>query len=477
MGEARSTPVIRAVKDLAAAPHLDTVIIDAPPGVACPAVEALRGADFAVLVTEPTPFGLHDLKLAVETARQMDIPCGVVVNRAGIGDSRVNDFCAAEGVPILLEIPDNRRIAEACSRGEVFAATDAAFAADLRDLAGRSPGPDCRESDFSRELSGEGGDAVNGSDSSFVPKQLVVLSGKGGTGKTSIVAALAALVHRQGAGRLRCRRRRSPSGARSAAPKHREPFMSGKEAHIEPERCSACGECMEHCRFDAIGLAGSNGGRLVYAVDPLACEGCGLCARVCTCNAVEMLEPERGEWFVSDTRHGPLVHARLNIGGENSGKLVTLVRNQALALAQETGAGLVLVDGPPGIGCPVIASVTGADLVLAVTEPTVSGAHDLERAADLVQGFGLPLAVCINKIDLNPDMAERIRELCATRGFPVVGELSYDTAVVRAQVEGKSIVEYGGSPVADQIREMWKILDSMLEEERRHRDGLFAAGQ
>lgn len=135
VGEARSLPVMRAVKDLAAAPQLDMVLIDAPPGVACPAVEALRGADFTVLVTEPTPFGLHDLELAIETTRQMDIPCGVVVNRAGIGDSRVSEYCFAEGIPILLEIPDNRRIAEACSRGEVFAATDAAFAADLRDLA------------------------------------------------------------------------------------------------------------------------------------------------------------------------------------------------------------------------------------------------------------------------------------------------------------------------------------------------------
>lgn len=135
VGEARSIPIIRAVKNLAAAPALDTVIIDAPPGVACPAVETLRGADFTVLVTEPTPFGLHDLKLAVETARQMSIPCGVVINRAGIGDSRVNDYCDAENIPILLEIPDNRLIAEACSRGEVFSATNAAFASDLRAFA------------------------------------------------------------------------------------------------------------------------------------------------------------------------------------------------------------------------------------------------------------------------------------------------------------------------------------------------------
>ena len=294
------------------------------------------------------------------------------------------------------------------------------------------------------------------------PGQLVVISGKGGTGKTSVVAALAALATDKvladcdvDAADLHL--------VLDPELKQRETFMSGKEAHIVPERCSACGLCMEHCRYDAIRLVRPEGARSFYEVDPLACEGCGLCARVCTCSAVEMLEAERGEWFVSDTRHGPLVHARLNIGGENSGKLVTLVRNRASALAEETNAGLVIVDGPPGIGCPVIASVTGADLVLAVTEPTVSGAHDLERAADLIKGFGLPLAVCINKTDLNPDMAARIREVCAARGLPVVGELSYDTAVIGAQLEGKSIVEYGDSVVAEQMREMWRILESMLK--------------
>lgn len=294
------------------------------------------------------------------------------------------------------------------------------------------------------------------------PKQLVVLSGKGGTGKTSIVAAFAALasdkvladcdvdaadLHLVMAPQLR----------------RRETFTAGKEAHIVPEVCSACGECADLCRFDAIRMVQAEGGRSVYAVDPMACEGCGLCVRVCGSAAVSMVDAERGELFVSDTRHGALVHARLNIGGENSGKLVTLVRTQASALAQELGYSLVLVDGPPGIGCPVIASVTAADLVLAVTEPTVSGAHDLERAAELVQGFGLPLAVCINKVDLNREMADRIKEVCAERGLPVVGELSYDTAVIRAQVEGKSIVEYGGSPVADQIRDMWNTLDGTLK--------------
>lgn len=298
-------------------------------------------------------------------------------------------------------------------------------------------------------------------DSTPAVRQLVILSGKGGTGKTSIVAALAALATDKVLADcdvnaadldlvLEPERRR------------REPFFAGMKAHIAPDRCSACGLCQEHCRFGAIRMAPANSGRLAYEIDHMACEGCGLCARVCTSNAVKMLEPEQGEWFVSETRHGLLVHARLNVGGENSGKLVTLVRNEALALAQESGADLVIIDGPPGIGCPVIASVTAADLILAVTEPTVSGSHDLERAADLGQGFGLPLAVCINKADLNPAMAGRIRELCGARGFPVVGELSYDTAVVRAQVQGKSIIEYGDSPVADQIRNMWNTLDSML---------------
>jgi MinD superfamily P-loop ATPase len=298
--------------------------------------------------------------------------------------------------------------------------------------------------------------------SAVAPRQVVVLSGKGGTGKTSVVAAIATL---------------TPSKVLADCDvdaadlhlvldpqrRHTETFLAGKEARIAPERCSACGVCAEHCRFDAIRVTSHNGGRSVYAVDPIACEGCGLCARVCTPGAVDMVDAERGEWFIADTRHGPLVYARLNIGGENSGKLVTVVRDQALALAEEMGASLVVVDGPPGIGCPVIASVTGADLVLAVTEPSVSGVHDLERAAELVGGFGLPLTVCINKSDLNRDMAQHIREVCAARDWPVVGELDYDVAVVRAQVEGKSIVEYGGSVVADQIRKMWDVLEDTLK--------------
>jgi MinD superfamily P-loop ATPase len=294
-------------------------------------------------------------------------------------------------------------------------------------------------------------------------KQLVVLSGKGGTGKTSIVAALAALKGRTvladcdvDAANLHL--------LLDPRLQHREPFFAGLEARIAAERCSSCGDCMNHCRFDAILPVDQGEKPRRYAVDHLACEGCGLCSEICPSNAVELFEPQRGELFVSHTIHGPLVHAQLSVGGENSGKLVTVVRDRALSLAQEAAAGLVIIDGPPGIGCPVIASVTGADLVLAVTEPTVSGKHDLERIVSLVRSFDIPLAVCINKRDINPEVAADIRRTCAELGIPVVGEIDYDADVVRAQVAGISIMDYDGGRAAEQIREMWTNLETTLFE-------------
>lgn len=292
-------------------------------------------------------------------------------------------------------------------------------------------------------------------------RQLVVLSGKGGTGKTTVVAALASLA----ADKVLADCDVDAADLHlllAPSVQQMKTFAAGKQARIAPTRCSACGQCAERCRFGAIYTTQNEAGRTVYAVDPAACEGCGYCARVCSSNAVNMIEAERGRWFSSTTRLGPLVHAQLNIGGENSGKLVTLVRNEASRQAETQGAGLVIVDGPPGIGCPVIASVTGADLLLAVTEPTVSGEHDLARAAGLVQGFGLPLAVCINKADLNEKVRDRIREFCASHDYPVIGELDYDPRVVQAQVEARTIVEYGDSVVAGQIEEMWAKLESML---------------
>jgi MinD superfamily P-loop ATPase len=295
-----------------------------------------------------------------------------------------------------------------------------------------------------------------------VPKQLVVLSGKGGTGKTTVTAALGSMARRKvladcdvDAPDLHL--------LLDLVPVSREVFRAGKEARIITERCCRCGLCTDYCRFDAIrATANGDGEKPLYVVDPVSCEGCGLCALVCTSKAVDMIEPERGHWMVSDTRLGPLVHARLAIGGENSGKLVTLVREQALTLARERHLDLVIVDGPPGVGCPVIASVAGADLVLAVTEPTVSGVHDLERLVTLVRTFKVPLAVCINKCDLNREMTTQIERLCAASEIEIVGRIAYDTTAVEAQVEARSIIEYNAGPMVDQLRAMWAGIENKL---------------
>jgi MinD superfamily P-loop ATPase len=300
------------------------------------------------------------------------------------------------------------------------------------------------------------------------PKELVVVSGKGGTGKTTVVAALASIAARAPGAVLADCDVDVPDLHLVLAPVRlsREPFYASYEARIDGDRCSGCGECVALCRFGAIERvqSGSDGRapRTICRVDPLSCEGCGLCLHACSEQAVELVEPQRGEIFVSDTRHGPLVHGRLAVGGENSGKLVSQIRERARTIGEETNAGLVLIDGPPGIGCPVIASVTGADLVLAVTEPTVSGLHDLARVTDLAQSFGRPLAVCINKSGISPEATERTRKFCEDRGVPVLTELSYDLTVVEAQNEGKSVPEHGDSPVARRLAAMWGAIEDML---------------
>jgi len=193
-------------------------------------------------------------------------------------------------------------------------------------------------------------------------------------------------------------------------------------------------------------------------VDPIACEGCGVCSRFCPEKAIEFKPSINGQWFISDTRYGPMVHARLGIAEENSGKLVSLVRGQARKLAEEKGLPYIIVDGPPGIGCPVIASVTGSDGVLIITEPTVSGEHDLERVAELVRHFQIPAYLCINKYDLNPEMSERIEEKAVSGGIMVVGRIRYDRSVTRAQVKRIPVVEIDDSAAAEDIRKIWEAL-------------------
>lgn len=292
-------------------------------------------------------------------------------------------------------------------------------------------------------------------------RQIVVLSGKGGTGKTSVTAAFAHLAS-QGA-RTRPVIVDADVDASNLAlvlapePAEEHEFIGGQVAVIDPSRCGECGMCLDVCRFDAIRY--ENG----YVVDPVACEGCATCQTQCRWGAIRM-QPERaGRWLRSGTRFGPLFHADLLPGAENSGKLVTLVRQQAADFAADEHRPLVLVDGPPGIGCPVIAAVTGADLAVLVTEPTVSGVQDLQRVLETTQHFGIPAAVCINKADIYPAGRQAIEDACRENNLPVIAHIPFDTAVVEAMVHAQPITVFApGSPVSEALEQAWKGVLSIL---------------
>ncbi len=294
-------------------------------------------------------------------------------------------------------------------------------------------------------------------------KELVVISGKGGTGKTSIVASLAALA---GNAVLADCDVDAADLHLLLQPKilYREDFRAGLKAVIEPEKCTSCGLCADLCRFEAISESSVEEGseETTYKSDPVSCEGCGVCAYFCPEKAIQMVQPVCGEWYLSDTRYGPLIHARLGVAEENSGKLVTLVRNQAKKYAEKTEIDLIIIDGSPGVGCPVISSLAGADLVLAVTEPTVAGRHDLKRLGELTRHFGIPTVVCINKWDLNPDLASEIEKDSAEEGMKVLGKIRYDSVFTEAQIEGVSVVEHSNDGVVLEIENMWKKLKELL---------------
>lgn len=293
--------------------------------------------------------------------------------------------------------------------------------------------------------------------------ELVVISGKGGTGKTSLLASYAILA----------RQAVLADCDVDAADLHlilhpkiqqRKPFVGGHKARIKHGHCMACGKCEELCQFDAIYLDGPGNGRVprTFRIDPAACEACGVCAWFCPEHAIEMSPSEDGQWFISETRAGRMVHAQLYPGAGNSGKLVTQVRSEAQLIAREQGNGIILVDGSPGIGCPVIASITGASRVLLVTEPTLSGEHDLERVFELIRHFDIPSAVCVNKWNINPEIAQRIEKKSLAVGATLLPRVPYDPAITDAQKKGVAVVEWGDTPAAQAIRQGWSLLSKIL---------------
>lgn len=286
--------------------------------------------------------------------------------------------------------------------------------------------------------------------------EIVILSGKGGCGKTTICAGFATLA--EDAVFADC----DVDAADlflvlNPTERTREPFYSGFEAKINADECSGCGICYSRCRFGAI--IEDDG---TYCVDPLACEGCGVCADHCPEKAVTLADRRCGDLMVSDTPYGTLVHAKLGIGAENSGKLVTAVRTRAKAVATEQGRRTVIIDGSPGIGCPVIASLTGVTAALIISEPTVSGLHDLERVLKLSAHFGVRTFLCIAKSDINEAMTGKLGELGEQYGAKVLGTIGYDPAVVQSQLEGRPVTETD-CQAADEIRAVWEKLSVELE--------------
>ncbi len=280
-------------------------------------------------------------------------------------------------------------------------------------------------------------------------KQIVVLSGKGGTGKTVMTGALAALVDNKVM--VDC--------DVDAADLHllltprimeRHEFRSGQKAHIDPSKCIHCGRCRKVCRFEAITED--------LLMESAFCEGCGLCARICPVAAITMEDNLCGEWFVSETRFGTMVHARLGAGEENSGKLVAQIRQVAKEIARNESRDWVIIDGPPGIGCPVMASLSEVNAVLLVTEPTCSGLHDAMRVVDLGKQFKVPVQLVVNKWDINPSVTEAIEKVCQENGVLVAGRLPFDRVIIDTVIAGKTIIEGESQSLKDEIVRIWESL-------------------
>ncbi len=286
-------------------------------------------------------------------------------------------------------------------------------------------------------------------------KELLIISGKGGTGKTSLCASFAHLFEKK----------LIVDADVDAADMHlllkpkklkKTEFKSGSVAVIDKNKCIACGLCMEYCLFDAISED--------FVVDPISCEGCKVCVEMCPEKAIDFELQVCGDWFISETRMGKMFHAKLGIAKENSGMLVSLLRKEAQKWAEENDLPLIITDGPPGIGCPVIASITGTDAILIITEPTKSGLHDMERVYKLAKSFNIPVMLCINKYDLNKDITSEIKSFAEKENIRFLGAIPYDRNVTKAMVKEKCVYEFdSNAPASKAIYEIWQKADTTIK--------------
>jgi MinD superfamily P-loop ATPase len=296
-------------------------------------------------------------------------------------------------------------------------------------------------------------------------KQLVILSGKGGTGKTSLAAAFAHLAARRDGPTL-VRTVLADADVDAAnlelvlRPRllEQHEFTGGSKAVINPDKCNGCGLCEQVCRFDAVQLQAGQ-----YRVDLVACDGCAACVYQCPEQAIRMEPQLAGHWFRSESDAGPLFHAALRPAHENSGKLVTLVKQQARLLGLDEGYQVVIVDGPPGVGCPVISAASGADLAVIIAEPTVAGIHDLERVVQTTTHFRIPTLVCINKADVFPAGAAQIETYCREHDIEMIGRIPFDVTVTEAMVQGEPVTAYrSDAPASQAMQAIWQSVATQL---------------
>ena len=443
-------------------------ILDSSPGTACPVVETVKDVDLCVLVTDPTPFGINDLKLAVDMSREVGQEPVIIVNRAEYRNDDLKEYLRSEKLEVVGEIPDDRKVAEVYSRGDIVVEKLPQYKELFEKIVYRIIKAS-KEKKVVRKTKKKKIHRVKkkiekakqyGTAATKKPKELVVISGKGGTGKTSLVASFAALAKKTvisdcdvDAADLHL--------ILNPQIKERGDFSGGVVAEIEQEKCTACGKCKEKCRFLAIREETSQD-KIYFSIDHIACEGCGVCYLVCEDKAVKIEDAVNGEWFISETRYGPMSHAKLGIAEENSGRLVTLVRNKQNQLAQEASINEAIIDGSPGTGCPVIASLTGSTYALVVTEPTVSGIHDLERILKVIEHFGIPPGIVVNKYDLNIEMTDKIKLLIQDYNAEFIGVIPYDKTITDAQMEGLSVVEFTQSSVTKTIEDIWERVKQFI---------------
>jgi len=479
VGQVRASAVIRQVKQaVGAAQH---TVIDCPPGASCAVAEAVRGADLCLLVTEPTPLGLSDLGKALALARHLGVPCGVVLNRGGLTAVDVGAFCREHEVPLVATFPYDQGVARLYAEGRLVVEELAGWRRQFQTLAAAtlamtsSGAARQGEATVAARTLDEAGEPSAGGPSRPPEDafQVVILSGKGGTGKTCLASSLAVMA----GGVVAADADVDAANLHlllKASGERQVPFSGGHLAVIDPAKCRGCGVCANECRFEAIALGEH------AVVDPLKCEGCGLCALVCPLagadeQPVRLLPRLSGYACVGDLPNGALARGELLPGGEASGKLVTLVRRMADARAADTGHLRMIIDASPGMGCPVNASLTGCDWAIAVTEPTQSGLHDLRRALDLAAWFQVPAAVLINKADLCPEVAAEIRAACGERGVEVIGEIPFDRRVPEDLAAGRPPV-LGSGAAAEALRDVCRVIWGRMAVSKDHRSDRLTTG-